>query len=53
MRAAPTNGGAVVGVIPSGRQVAVISCDQWCKVSYDGREGWVFRRFVQGATATN
>lgn len=47
MRAAPENGSAVVAVVPIGQQVTVLSCDQWCNVSYDGREGWVYRRFVK------
>lgn len=55
MRSRPRQGASVITVIPARASVGVVDCDQWCHVVYEGREGYVFRDFVQGrarATAT-
>lgn len=49
MHAGPGNGSHVIGVIPSGGAVAVANCDDWCRVSYKGREGWIYKEFVHGS----
>jgi hypothetical protein len=49
MRAGPDNDAAVVVVVPEGRNVDVVECNQWCEVIYDGRQGFIHRKFVTGA----
>ncbi|MCC6948580.1 MAG: SH3 domain-containing protein [Bradyrhizobiaceae bacterium] len=48
MRARPASDAAVVAVVPEGKQVEVKDCAQWCQVVYEGRQGFVFRKFVSG-----
>jgi hypothetical protein len=49
MRAGPDNDATVVVVVPEGRNVDVVECTQWCEVVYDGRQGFIHKRFVTGA----
>jgi hypothetical protein len=46
MRAAPSNGAAVVATISGGRPVEVIDCRQWCEVIFAGQRGWVYKGFI-------
>jgi hypothetical protein len=46
MRATPDNDADVVTVVPGNASVNVISCKGWCKVSYGGKEGYIFKRFL-------
>jgi Bacterial SH3 domain len=46
MRAGPSNGQAVVGTIPGGSTVDVISCRAWCEVIFAGQRGWVYKGFI-------
>jgi hypothetical protein len=48
LRARGSNAAQIIGVIPRGSQVAVIRCDSWCEVSYDGKRGFVYSGFVSG-----
>ena len=47
MRAGPDNDADVVKVVPTNGSVDVISCKVWCKVSFDGQEGYIFKRFIK------
>jgi hypothetical protein len=47
MRAGEDNDSDVVKVLPAKASVQVLSCKAWCKVSYDGTEGYVFKRFLK------
>ncbi len=47
MRAGPDNDAEVVKVVPGNGSIDVISCKIWCKVSFDGKEGYIFKRFVK------
>lgn len=47
MRAGEDNDSDVVKVLPAKANVEVLSCKGWCKVSYDGQEGYVFKRFLK------
>jgi hypothetical protein len=49
LRSGPNNDAAVVAVVPAGRNVEVVDCTQWCEVVYDGRQGFIYRKFVSGA----
>jgi hypothetical protein len=49
MRARPSNGGAVVQVVPGKSTVEVIGCNYWCEVIYDGKRGYIYKGFVRGS----
>lgn len=46
MRAKPDNNAAVVAVVPAGAQVVVASCNLWCQVRVNGKQGWIFKSFL-------
>lgn len=46
MRSAPKKGAGVLTVVPAGTSVKVMSCNSWCQISYEGREGWVYKSFL-------
>jgi hypothetical protein len=41
----------VVGVVPAKATVHVLNCKGWCRISYNGRQGYVFKSFLGGAAA--
>jgi hypothetical protein len=47
----PSNGSRSIGVVPRKATVQVLSCQGWCKVSYEGKEGFVFKSFLGRASA--
>jgi hypothetical protein len=47
MRAGPENDAAVITVVPAGSAVGVVSCDIWCEVVFEDRQGWVYRDFIR------
>ena len=51
MRSAPRKGAGVLAVVPAGSAVQVVSCDGWCKVSWDGRQGFVYKSYLAAAKA--
>ena len=52
MRAKPDNAAKVVSVLGKGRTVGIVSCDMWCEVSADGKQGFVFHKFVDRGAPT-
>ncbi|RST82436.1 SH3 domain-containing protein [Aquibium carbonis] len=48
MRKGPGAKHGVMMVIPRQAKVSVIDCDQWCKISYEGRTGYIYKSFVRG-----
>jgi hypothetical protein len=46
MRSAGKKGAGVIGVVPAGATVSVVSCEMWCEISYNGRKGWVYKSFL-------
>ena len=49
MRSLPDPRGAIVDVIPAEAMVSVESCTTdaaWCKVMYDGKEGWAYSPYL-------
>src|SRR5690606_8429153 len=53
MRSSPKKGSSVLTVVPAGSAVSVLSCDGWCRISYDGRQGWVYKSFLTGSKSPN
>jgi hypothetical protein len=49
MRSRPSNGAAVIQVVPRKSTVEVIDCDYWCEVVYQGRRGFIYKGFVRGS----
>ena len=47
MRAKESNDANVVAVLPARASVEVLGCKAWCKVSYNGQEGFIYKRFVK------
>jgi hypothetical protein len=47
MRASPDQDAKVLTVVPAKASVNVIECKSWCKIAFDGREGWVYKSFVR------
>ena len=49
MRSGPGNNFTVVGTIPGGEMAETMGCIEdgtWCKVSYDGMEGWSYAPYL-------
>jgi hypothetical protein len=48
MRAGPRNSADVITAVRAGREVKVINdCKHWCEVIFDGKRGWIYKRFVR------
>lgn len=47
MRASPHKGAKVLTVVPAKTSVSVIECKSWCKIAFDGREGFVYKSYVR------
>jgi len=48
LRAEARTGKNIIGTIPSGSGVNVLSRDAtWCRISYQGRDGWVMASFLR------
>ena len=48
MRARPEDGSTVVSVIPGNATVSVTpGCRYWCKVSFRGRSGYIYKGFLR------
>jgi hypothetical protein len=48
LHAGPSNGSRSIGVVPGKATVHVLNCKGWCKVSYAGKEGYIFKSFLGG-----
>ena len=54
MRSKASNGSKVVGVVPDNAEVGVVSCSSWCEITYNGKRGFVYKRYVgAGAVAAS
>ncbi|WP_371346767.1 SH3 domain-containing protein [Ancylobacter sp. IITR112] len=52
MRAAPKKGAAAIGNLPGGKQVELVTCQQWCEIVVDGKRAFVYKSFIDtGAVA--
>lgn len=52
LRAARNDRSAVLGVVPKGTEIGVVSCDGWCEVVFAGKRGFVYKNFVSGSKLT-
>lgn len=48
LRAGPAKGAKAIGVVPARTNVRVLECKSWCRISFEGRTGWVYKSFVGG-----
>ena len=53
LRAGPDNNSAVVGVLPARAEVGLGSCKGWCQVSYQGKSGYVWKKYLRPAKPLN
>lgn len=51
LRKGPGAKHGVMMVIPRKAKVKVFDCDQWCKVGYEGRTGYIYKSFVAGRSS--
>jgi hypothetical protein len=51
MRTGPGTSYPVVLTVPNGARVDIGKCTSWCAVSYSGRQGYVFGRYVKPTLA--
>ncbi len=52
MRSGPRSRSDVIMVVPKGTTVGVVECRSWCKVVHDGRQGWIYKRYIGSARAS-
>lgn len=46
LRVKPDNDSRVVTIVPVNARVNVLYCKDWCEVTYGGKRGYVYKRFV-------
>ena len=51
MRKGPGSKHGVLMVIPRSAKVDIYDCDQWCKIGYEGRTGYIYKSFVRGRSS--
>jgi hypothetical protein len=51
IRSRPKKGAKVIGTVPGGTQVELVSCDGWCEIVVRGKRGFVWGEFVQRGRA--
>lgn len=47
MRSGPNDESKVVAVVPAKASVSVLDCNSWCEVVFDGKKGWIYKRFIR------
>lgn len=47
LRAEPADEGEVLTVVPANGELVVVGCERWCEVEYDGKRGFIYKRFVR------
>jgi len=47
LHASAENHSRVLMVVPAKASVQLFNCDQWCKIVYDGHEGYIYKDFVK------
>lgn len=53
LRAGPDNKSAVLGVLPARAEVRLGTCKGWCRVSYQGKSGYVWKSYLRPAKPLN
>ncbi|NGN45283.1 SH3 domain-containing protein [Mesorhizobium sp. CGMCC 1.15528] len=46
MRAGPADESKVLRTIPARATVDIITCKGWCKIAYEGQQGWIYKKFL-------
>lgn len=46
LRAGPADEAKVLRTIPARATVDIITCKGWCKVAYEGQQGWIYKKFL-------
>ncbi|WP_353645042.1 SH3 domain-containing protein [Mesorhizobium sp. WSM2239] len=46
LRSGPNDESKVVAVVPAKASVSVLDCKAWCEVVFDGKKGWIYKRFI-------
>jgi SH3-like domain-containing protein len=47
LRSGPNDESKVVAVVPARASVSVLDCKSWCEVVFDGKKGWIYKRFIR------
>jgi hypothetical protein len=47
MRSAPKKNAAAIFTVPARTSVQVMSCKQWCQITYNGKTGWVYKSYIK------
>jgi len=46
LRTGPSNTFEVIGVVASGAEIGIVSCERWCEVEANGARGWIHSDYV-------
>jgi hypothetical protein len=46
LRAGPDDETKIVAVVPSKSTVNVLTCKSWCKIAWNGKQGYIFKKFI-------
>lgn len=46
LRSGPKKSSGVLGVVPAGSAVNVLSCNGWCQIDHGGQKGFVYKNFL-------
>jgi hypothetical protein len=49
MRAGPAKRAGQIAVVPAKSPVTVLGCKSWCEIVYNGKRGFVYKRFVRNS----
>ena len=47
MRSAPKKNAAAIVTVPAKTSVQVMSCKQWCQITYNGKTGWIYKSYIK------
>ncbi|AZO01618.1 SH3 domain-containing protein [Mesorhizobium sp. M9A.F.Ca.ET.002.03.1.2] len=47
MRSGPKTSAAAIVTVPAKTSVEVMSCKKWCEIVYNGKRGWIYKRFIK------
>ncbi|QND66731.1 SH3 domain-containing protein [Mesorhizobium loti] len=47
MRSGPKKNAAAIGTVPARTSVQVMSCKQWCQITYNGKTGWIYKSYIK------
>ncbi|WP_168992191.1 MULTISPECIES: SH3 domain-containing protein [Mesorhizobium] len=47
MRSGPKKNAAAIATVPARTSVQVMSCKQWCQITYNGKTGWIYKSYIK------